>query len=215
MRFPYTIERGVRFPDEPIPLIGFRRHVMETREPLMINEDIEIADKQYGNPAVMSGEPSKSGIWMPLVVGGEATGVISIQNLDREHAFTESDQQLLATLTRSLGVALENARLIDETRRRAAELAIVNSVGQALAAHLDLPSLIDLVGEKMRETFDADIVYVALHEPGERHHRLPLLQRARETDHLVADRLRRGIDVPHPPVARSLSCSTERSTSRR
>ena len=165
VRFPYTIERGVRFPDEPIPLIGFRRHVMETRQPLVINEDIEIADKQYGNPAVMAGEPSKSGIWMPLVVGGEATGVISIQNIDREHAFTESDQQLLATLTRSLGVALENARLIDETRRRAAELAIVNSVGQALAAHLDLPSLIDLVGEKMRETFDADIVYVALHDP--------------------------------------------------
>ena len=52
VRFPYTIERGVRFPDEPIPLIGFRRHVMETREPLMINEDIEIADEQYGNPAV-------------------------------------------------------------------------------------------------------------------------------------------------------------------
>ena len=102
---------------------------------------------------------------MPLVVGGEATGVISLQNLDREHAFTESDLQLLATLARSLSVALENARLVDETRQRAAELAIVNSVGQALSAHLDLPSLIDLVGERMRETFDADIVYVALHEP--------------------------------------------------
>ena len=113
----------------------------------------------------MAGEPSKSGIWMPLVVGGEATGVISLQNLDREHAFTESDLQLLATLARSLSVALENARLLDETRQRAAELAIVNSVGQALSAHLDLPSLIDLVGERMRETFDADIVYVALHEP--------------------------------------------------
>ena len=24
IRFPYTIERGVRFPDEPIELIGFR-----------------------------------------------------------------------------------------------------------------------------------------------------------------------------------------------
>ena len=40
---------------------------------------------------------------------------------------------LLTTLAASLSVALDNARLIDETRQRAAELAIVNTVGQALA----------------------------------------------------------------------------------
>ena len=34
------IERGVRFPDEPIEAVGFRKHVLETREPLMINEDV-------------------------------------------------------------------------------------------------------------------------------------------------------------------------------
>ena len=34
IHFPYAIERGVRVPDEPIPLVGFRRHVLETREPL-------------------------------------------------------------------------------------------------------------------------------------------------------------------------------------
>ena len=44
-----------------------------------------------------------------------------------------------------MGVALENARLFDETQRllketeqRAAELAIINSVQQALAAELDM-----------------------------------------------------------------------------
>jgi hypothetical protein len=36
LRFPYTIERGVRYPDEPLPVIGFRGHVMESREPLLI-----------------------------------------------------------------------------------------------------------------------------------------------------------------------------------
>jgi PAS domain S-box-containing protein len=164
MRFPYTIERGVRFPDEPIPLIGFRRHVMESREPLVINEDMARESQRYGNPPVLSGEPAKSGIWMPLVAGGKATGVISVQNLDREHAFTEQDQRLLATLAGSLSVALENARLIHETRQRVAELATVNSVGQALAEQLDLDALIELVGERVRETFDADIAYVALHD---------------------------------------------------
>ena len=34
---------------------------------------------------------------MPLASGGEAIGVISLHNLDREHAFTDADKQLLAT----------------------------------------------------------------------------------------------------------------------
>ena len=123
----------------------------------------EVSDR-YGNPRAHQGEESKSSLFVPLVAGGRATGVISLQNVDREHAFSPSDQQLLATIAGSLGVALENAQLIHETRQRVAELATVNSVGQALATRLDLGGLIELVGERIRETFDADIVYVALHD---------------------------------------------------
>jgi PAS domain S-box-containing protein len=164
LSFPYTIERGERLDEQPIPLIGFRKHVMEAREPLMIEESTpELADR-YGNPYVLSGEPSKSALFVPLVVGGRATGVISLQNVDRTHAFGENDQRLLTTLAGSLSVALDNARLVHETRQRVAELATVNRVGQALSSQLDLDALIELVGEQVRETFDADIAYVALHD---------------------------------------------------
>jgi len=163
LRFPYSIERGVRYPDEPMPVIGFRRHVMETREPLLMNVDVAREAERYGNP-VISGEPAKSWLGVPFIAPGKARGVISLQNVDREHAFTESDKRLLATLAGSLTVALDNARLMDETKRRVAELATVNSVGQALAAHLELDALIELVGDRLRETFDADIAYVALHD---------------------------------------------------
>jgi PAS domain S-box-containing protein len=165
MRFVYQIERGVHFPNITFPVMGFRRHVMDTREPLAIHENMDSALVQYGNPVAIVGEASKgSAIFQPLVVGSRATGVISIQNLDREHAFSASDQQVLGTIAGSLGVALENAQLIQETRQRVAELGTVNSVGQALASQLDLDALIDLVGDRIRETFDADIAYVALHD---------------------------------------------------
>ncbi len=89
LHFPYTIERGVRFPDEPIELIGFRKHVMETREPLMLTDSTPEVAERYGNPYVLAGEPVKSALFVPLVVGGRATGVISLQNVDRTHAFGE------------------------------------------------------------------------------------------------------------------------------
>jgi PAS domain S-box-containing protein len=165
LRFVWQIERGVHFPNVTMPVIGFRKHVMETREPLAILENMQAAIAEYGNPQAVTGETSYgSAIFQPLVVGGRSTGVISIHNLDREHAFSASDQQLLATIAGSLGVALDNAQLIHETRQRVAELGTVNSIGQAVASQLDLDALIELVGERMRETFDADIVYVALHD---------------------------------------------------
>ncbi len=163
LHFPYTIERGVRFPDEPLPLIGFRQKVMETREPLLVNEDVAGAARDLGQASIaIQGEPARSLLFAPLVAGDKALGVISLQNLDREFAFSEPDQGLLTTLAASLSVALENARLIDETRQRVAELDTVNRVGQAIQSQLDLSALIELVGEQMRETFEADIVYVAL-----------------------------------------------------
>src|SRR4029453_17335320 len=59
---------------------------------------------------------------------------------------------------------LETARLFEETRQRAAELMIVNSVGQALADQLDLDPLIERLGDQLQEGFDADIAYIALHD---------------------------------------------------
>ena len=165
LRFPYTIERGVRFPEETMPIIGPRKHVIASRKPLLINRDVMARILELGQtPGDTTGEPARSAIWVPLLVGDDTRGVISLQNLDREDAFTESDVELLTTLAASLSVALENARLIDETRQRLAELATVNEVGRALASQLDLDPLIHLVGEQMRSTFGSDITYVALHD---------------------------------------------------
>ena len=71
----------------------------------------------------------------------------------------------------SLSVALENARLFDETQRlltetneRAAELAIINSVQEGLVAKLDMQSMYELVGDKIQEIFDAQVVDIGIYD---------------------------------------------------
>ena len=88
-------------------------------------------------------------------------GTISLQNVDREHAFGESDRQLLGTLAGSLSVALENARLVHETRQRNAELALINSVQDAIAGELDQQAIYDAVGDRIRGLFDAEAGSIA------------------------------------------------------
>jgi PAS domain S-box-containing protein len=163
VHYPYLIERGERLQAEPRPLAGFAKHVLDTRQPLLIAENLDVESERYGS-SVVAGERPKSVLFVPLVAGGKAAGVISLQNIDREHAFDEDDQRLLTTVAGSVSGALENARLVSETRQRVSELGTVNTVGQALSAQLDLDGLIELVGERVRETFDADIAYVALHD---------------------------------------------------
>ena len=162
IRFPYTLERGVRLPDEPIPnTIGPSHHVLQTREPLLINERMMERMAEFGG-AVLLGEPPKSALYVPLVVGGNATGRISLQNLDREHAFSEADVRLLTTLAGSLSVALENARLFEETRQRNAELALINDVQRGLAENLEMHAMYDLVGDRIRDIFDAQVVAIGI-----------------------------------------------------
>ena len=88
-----------------------------------------------------------------------------------QDAFDEADERLLGTLAASLGVALENARLFAETKRllaetdeRAAELAIITSVQEGLAAELDMQAMYDLVGDKIREIFDAQVVDIGIYD---------------------------------------------------
>jgi GAF domain-containing protein/DNA-binding response OmpR family regulator len=166
VHFPYSIERGVRFPDEPIPLRSFRQQVVETGKPRRISKAELDADIASGEAVILQGEAPQSVLLAPLTTGATVGGVISLQNLDRDNAFSDSDEELLSTLAASLSVALENVRLIDETRQRLAELATVNEVGNALASQLDLDNLVELVGEEVRRTFEADLVYVALLDPG-------------------------------------------------
>ncbi|MFN2372688.1 MAG: GAF domain-containing protein [Cyclonatronaceae bacterium] len=169
----YAIENGVRLYNEPRPFIWANSHLIKTREPLLINENYVETARKYGDKesGVSKGLPPKSAIFVPMMVGDVVIGSVSLQNVEREHAFTDSDVRLLSTLTNSMSVALENARLFNETTRllaetekRAAELHTVNNISRALVSQLEFDTLIKLIGEQMKETFKADIVYLALHD---------------------------------------------------
>ena len=164
----YTFEAGRRMPDLSMPAFGFRKYVVEHCLPIMINENMASWMKEYANPVIQGVQP-KSAVFIPMMVGNEALGVVSLQNNDQEYAFSQSDVFLLMTLVNSMSVALENARLFDETQRllketeqRAAELDTVNTVSSAITGELDVDTLIQLVGEQVRSVFKSDIVYVAL-----------------------------------------------------
>ena len=110
--------------------------------------------------AIPGTDIAKCAVFVPIIGSDRLLGAVSVGNHERENAFGDSEVRLLQTVASSMGVALENARLFDETQRllketeqRNAELAVINSVQEGLAAELDFHAIIDVVGDKLREVF--------------------------------------------------------------
>jgi PAS domain S-box-containing protein len=164
IEFPYLVDgEGKRFAEPPTPLgEGLTSKVIRSGQTLVLKS----LEEQIANGMItFTGENveinSQSWLGVPIRSGEKVVGVISMQDR-RVNLFKESDVQLLNTLASSLGVAIDNARLFNETQQRAAELATVNTVSSALIGELDTEVLLNLVGEQIRSVFKADIAYVAL-----------------------------------------------------
>ncbi|MGB2956011.1 MAG: GAF domain-containing SpoIIE family protein phosphatase [Anaerolineales bacterium] len=115
----YAIERGQHLHIPGWHLIdASRSKVVRTKKPLMINQDeINALLNNKKMEVVPETEVPKTWLGVPLLVGNESRGIVSLQNLDIENAFSTSDIGLLTTLTNSMSQSLENARLFNETQR--------------------------------------------------------------------------------------------------
>ncbi len=157
----YAIERGERvYAPGSHPTRGFRTQIVQTRQPVLVSSRVAEQAACLGQPTLPGTITPKTWLGVPMLVGDQVTGILSLQNVEKEFAFTDSDVRLLQTMAASLSVALENARLFDETQRllketeqRATELQIINSVQEGLAQKLDTASIYELVGNKIQEIY--------------------------------------------------------------
>lgn len=120
----YAIERGQRvYAPRRFPPGGFRTQVIQTRRPVLIGTQVAEAAVRLGQPTLPGTITPKTWLGVPMLVGGQVTGILSLQDIERENAFDDSAIRLLQSLAASMSVALENARLWEQEKlyRRALE----------------------------------------------------------------------------------------------
>ena len=163
---PYFYSQGKRHTPAPWPVGGIGGRVVRTLQPAVFATvaDAEAASKAEsggGNRVVDALHPPESMIYMPLVISGEAIGLLCVGKL-AQAAFSTADVNLVATIAASLSVALQNARNFEAERQRAAELAIINAVQQALAGELSMQGVYEAVGQKLRDMFPGSFLGVRI-----------------------------------------------------
>ncbi len=183
IRFPYYVDEQ---PDElPDPDLwqpfgsgyagGATGYVLRTGRPQLLRPEDYRGLQASGEIGTEAGTVVDEGDWLgvPLKANGETVGVIAVQSYTAAVHYSEGDRELLAFVAQHIGAALERVRAVTETRQRTIELETVNRVVQAVASQLDLEALVDLVGDRIRETFETDIVYVGLLDAQRRQVALP------------------------------------------
>ena len=147
---------------------GVSSKVILTGKPLLLGTlEEEIANGAYFPPEIIekgSGFYSQSWLGVPIMVNDQAIGLFALAD-GRAHAFNESQLRLMQTLSSNVGVAIENARLFQEEQQRAAELAVINSMQEALAAELNIQGIYDTVGDKIREIFHNSDLGIRIYDP--------------------------------------------------
>ncbi len=163
LHYLYAYDHGERLsitPRPPLPGGNFET-IQKTRQPIIYNTPSD--HQEIAQASIEGTTVSLSWITVPIISSDQVLGVISLEDYERESAYGEAEVRLLTTIAGTLGAALENAHLFDETQRllketeqRNTELAIINSIQQGLAAELDFHAIVDLVGDKLPRSFSYD-----------------------------------------------------------
>jgi two-component system, NarL family, sensor histidine kinase DevS len=106
--------------------------------------------------------PMKRFLGVPILLRGIAYGNLYLTEKDGGADFGEEDEELTKLLAAQAAVAIENARLYESSTRWLRQLESLNEIGNALAAELELGTLLGLVARRLKELVDARLVLIAL-----------------------------------------------------
>lgn len=138
----FYVEDDERIPsNENIPLLpktSLEQEIIATRRPILAQDFLTQCQ-------VMGVTPPVKGLysWMgvPLNTGTDTIGAFSIASRDPSVAYTETQMGLLQAIADQAAGAIVKSRLLQETERRAQQLATLNIITRQLTSTMEIESL--------------------------------------------------------------------------
>jgi GAF domain-containing protein len=144
LHIPVVVDQGRRL--DPFTLKidegrGFGGWAVRHGKPLWIDDWEEERDT-LPVEGIPRGTPTRSLMVLPLVSRGKSVGVISAQSYE-PHAFDEHHRRLFSAAANQVAIAVENAKLFEQTKRRLTETRLLQQIMQAAASHLNFDKVLE------------------------------------------------------------------------
>jgi len=100
-------------------------------------------------------------IAIPLRVAGRVIGAMEFE-LDKDQPFSPQDLDLVREVSERFGLAVENARLVDESQRTAQREALVNQISSRLQSTNNVEAMLNEAAYSVQEALKAQRVAIRL-----------------------------------------------------
>ncbi len=160
------VDRRIEMTDDRYPLgQGYSGYIAAHRKPIII-PDVD-THREFRPLIDRRKYPFQSYLGMPLLVSGEFVGALGLTSLDKD-AFTEGDLEILRLLSGQAAIALHNALLFREEKRRALELSSLANLTQAMSAVQNSSELFARLAQGISPLLDVEIAGFMLYEDAQR-----------------------------------------------
>jgi len=150
--------------DGRLPLEGtLLARVVSVAAPVRV-DDLDSPGVPEDSRRLLTEHGYRSALLVPLVSGGGAFGAVTLASR-RLSAFDDADVEVATDLARPLASAIEQRRLLDESRRRAEELAALYTTSQLITARLDVASVLDRISRAVTALIGSTGCGIGLLEP--------------------------------------------------
>jgi GAF domain-containing protein len=113
-------------------------------------------------PIIREQAPHRSQLFVPVVTKDRMIGGFAVVWWEQRRDFSASDLALLEAIANQAGVAIENARLFEENRRRVEELSVLHELSRAVTGQLDRAALLDALRAQLARVVDVRNMIVVL-----------------------------------------------------
>ncbi|GAA3367990.1 two-component system sensor histidine kinase [Streptomyces sannanensis] len=128
-------------------------------------DDLSQHRNSYGFPA--HHPPMRTFLGVPVRVRDEVFGNLYLTEKRGGRGFDADDEAVLTTLSIAAGVAIDNARMYHESRRRERWLEALGEITRSLLSGIGADHVLRLIAERARDVAGADAAAVLLPDPEE------------------------------------------------
>ena len=104
----------------------------------------------------------KSGLYVPILAGERSIGVISLES-ETLNAFSQADERMVTTLAAQAGIALDNARLFEQTIKRLKNIESLRQIDRAISSSFDMRSTLAIISETAQNQLNVSAVDILLY----------------------------------------------------
>jgi GAF domain-containing protein len=144
---------------------GLTGHIIKTRQPILIEDNAEEVFTKLGLPYQQFGGETQSWLGVPMTMGDQVLGVITVQADTDAGLYNQHHLDLLSTIASQAAVAINNIRLFSQEQERAEQERLVRTITDKVRRGTSTHDILQIAIEELSRVLNAEISSIQLGTP--------------------------------------------------